>query len=814
MRPPRPILNLAVAMAAVMLAAATARAHAAPQMQPTCKNFGFVTEWKGTLSLVGTGSGTLSDGGTYSINESITASPDLAMGGAPTWTGTFNETIHIDDMESHPDGTFTHITDDETIPQGPISAMAGGFLPGAGLSVNLSACTFQFAWDSSLHETITSNSGTETGTPSQYGFVGLQQSGSVTFSVGSIQSPLPTNGLVLSGNAAVSYFSALLGDPANWTLTWSLNPVLNLDLIITIPQYNTWRPVGGPDEISWGSLAEGVPDLLPITAQLVFKDTQKPTPFAPDNMVFTLAKVSRQPGVSMNWPPKNQLMNPPQPDLSFKDLSGISDFNPNFTYNADGTEGTYTPPSTAMNPPVTATLLPYDWGAFGTLNVTANIAGLPAIQGHFSGDPSNYILLPKRQPGLYTADVWKNAHGIPLSTADTDDSEEAPVSRAGCTGDGLTLYEEYRGFMENGKHIEGDPHNKDFFIENRIGADGEPGIFMFTALTGLAVHKDIQPNEVLIDHPNGSYGSILINFNHLDKDPTHVTDQHGVIIATSIHRPGTSKFLNGGLTILTVAGVHGAPRITDGVAMQVRELETSPPLYLNPQNTHNNSITATNAFLQYDVGVAHELLHSVGVDHHGEGDLEEQLLRFFPPNIPQNPGDQPSFQLNGQNIHLLSESGVDLAAKFWNNIKLSVAACKIVLASPVVWPAFVVENCRQFMLNFAVNSVSGPWVAVQEGQHSGNDQCVMRYWFASLYPSLAGGAVYYDVKSGTENVGTTLCPSRDGTGVNAPSHQPQSRYGPAALESVPNSIGRGSCQFWICVSDAYPLVSNTLSNQQ
>jgi len=116
MRPPRPILNLAVAMAAVMLAAATARAHAAPQMQPTCKNFGFVTEWKGTLSLVGTGSGTLSDGGTYSINESIRASPDLAMGGAPTWTGTFNETIHIDDMESHPDGTFTHITDDETIP--------------------------------------------------------------------------------------------------------------------------------------------------------------------------------------------------------------------------------------------------------------------------------------------------------------------------------------------------------------------------------------------------------------------------------------------------------------------------------------------------------------------------------------------------------------------------------------------------------------------------------------------------------------------------------------------------------------------------
>jgi len=153
MKLPRRISDLAIAVVALVSAGA-ARAHAAPQTPPSCKNFGLVSEWKGTLSLVGTGSGTLSDGGTYNINESITASPDINAQGAGSWTGNFNETIHIDDLESHPDGTFTHFTDDETIPQGPISAVSGGFLPGAGLNANLSACTFEFDWDPSFHATI------------------------------------------------------------------------------------------------------------------------------------------------------------------------------------------------------------------------------------------------------------------------------------------------------------------------------------------------------------------------------------------------------------------------------------------------------------------------------------------------------------------------------------------------------------------------------------------------------------------------------------------------------------------------------------
>jgi hypothetical protein len=801
MKLPRRISDLAIAVVALVSAGA-ARAHAAPQTPPSCKNFGLVSEWKGTLSLVGTGSGTLSDGGTYNINESITASPDINAQGAGSWTGNFNETIHIDDLESHPDGTFTHITDDESIPQGPISATAGGFLPGAGLNANLSACTFEFDWDPSLHVTITSNSGTETGTPSQYGFVGLQQSGSVTFNVGSIQSPLPTSGLVLSGNAAVSYFSALLGDPANWTLTWSLNPVLDLDLIVTIPQYSTWRPTAGLTELDTGVDDSGRPNLLTIQALLVKKSTQQPVDFPPDNVTFLLASPSHQPGVSMNWPPKSQLISPAPSDLSFDKNQAA---NANYQINADGTQAQISPTTPPVVAPVTIVLSPHDWGGWAALNVTATAAG-QTIEGHFAGDPSNYLVLPKRQPGLYTADVWKDAHGIALSTPDTDDSEPNPEGRPDCLGDGLTLYEEYRGFMENGKHIEGDPTKKDFFIQNLIGGDAEDGLDNFVSISNLVVHKDLTKDEMDGIHQSrftlsATLGNRLINFNHLDNDPTHVTDQHGVIIVTCSTGGLSNPFHGGGLTLLTVDGVHGHPGITQYICLE-------DPFrvggQITPDNTHRGIITPAAATLQYRTAMAHELLHSVGVDHHGDTDLRTKRLTFYSPNDPANPTGQPSFLLgdagatSGFFIRLLREKdGQDEGALLWQVLQTKLAVCQTLPLGLV--PEMVVDWCKRVLA--ASHYTIFPYVGEPHGQHSGNDSCVMRYWFSNLYPSEANGSVYYDPTDGTEQVGYTMCTSPAGTGVNDPSHPPQPRY----FEASP---GRGSCKFWVCVSDAYANVSD------
>jgi N-acetylmuramoyl-L-alanine amidase len=169
----------------------------------------------GHFTINGTGSGTFGGRSTYSISESVSAAPQLLR----SWTGNFNETIHVDDLLSDPDGrVIAHYTDDEKLLQGPITGnvkpppgVPG--LPGAGLSVDARACTFQFMFDPSFDSSI--------GT---YGFIGLQPSGSLAISMGTIQGPLPTNGLVIAGSASVSGFSALIGAPGTWTVSWDFEP--------------------------------------------------------------------------------------------------------------------------------------------------------------------------------------------------------------------------------------------------------------------------------------------------------------------------------------------------------------------------------------------------------------------------------------------------------------------------------------------------------------------------------------------------------------------------------------------------------------
>jgi len=58
----------------------------------------------------------------------------------------------------------------------------------------------------------------------------------------------------------------------------------------------------------------------------------------------------------------------------------------------------------------------------------------------------------------------------------------------------LTLFEEYRGFMENAKHIRLDPKTKDLFIVDKLGGRSKDGIALVRNLTGYAVHDELIPN--------------------------------------------------------------------------------------------------------------------------------------------------------------------------------------------------------------------------------------------------------------------------------------------------------------------------------
>lgn len=820
---------------AVIVASAFFSIPAHAQTACNAAPFLAVGSWSGTFTITGTGSGSTTDSNgnvhTYAVNESAQLSPVLTP--SPTspldYVGAENATVTINDQytDTPPGGTT------ETVVYTASGTTATGAM-GLGASLSFQtvplSCGYAFGADESFSPATTTVDGSASASTLSWGTVNipnlLDQPSTATAPQTVV--PFPSGGTTLSGSITFagdppwdlpSFFSPSENVAVTWTVNWSFVPTPRaMDLIVTIPNYATWRPTAGTSETSLALDTNDQPNLLTMSAQLVYKDTQQPTTFGPDKVTFSLNSVSHEPGVSMNWPPASQLITPTPPDLSFKDLSGSFPLNQQFTLNTDGTQASYVPPSGSANTTPTLYLLSWDWGGWATLNVTATV-GEQTLSGHLQGSSNINIPLPESQPGSHVADIWKTQNNLSLSTPDDDDSETDPQGRSDCAGDGFTLYEEYRGFLENGKRIEGDPHSKDFFIVNDIGADAEPGIFLFTELTGLTVHKDMQKNEVEmssrpiavqlgIDPPEGNP---IINFN-VGQGAFEV-QQHGVLLLTC-------DGIDGGQTLWPSAGPtvgnqifaadHAQPGITDMICIQSRDA----PGAINPDNTHGGSITPVDALLQYDVAVSHELLHSIGVLHHGdradEGKYEFTLLF---PGDPRNTTGKPIFQLQGQNVSILDEqTGQDQAASLWSGLLAMSEKCQAVEANPSAFPSSLASACSSFQIA-RTDPLTGQldtfwddslWVGEPEGKSSGNDQCVMRYPFSNAYPSsapLVGIPVFYTVAAGSEPLGFSLCTSPAGTGVNDPDRllpmdHPQPRYFDARA-------GRGACQTWMCVNDAY-----------
>jgi hypothetical protein len=812
--------------------------HALAQTPVGCNTgWGTIPAMTGTFSVSGSGSGSSSDQfgqtQTWSTNQHMTGSIKMAASGLPIgnggtcylgmWNGSVTQSIDVDDVH-----TFTNtngnlektelvVTQGQSIPSGNPPSLVVFPLNG---TFKLDIASFTGADTGLVNATEISTDAGVVSTGQTQILWGPTTSSAVppigTFLTGA----LPTTVGPISGSVtfqAPAADGSTMGNTITWTITWNFVPGgTTFDLIVSIPAYATWRPTAGRTEKDTGTdPSTGQPNTLEIDTQLIDKATGQTA--YPDSLTFSLVEDSTEPGVTLNWPPPTSATS--DPDLTF-------DPTLNFlaTVSPDGKTAVLTTPKQAFLAYTNAILSPHDWGAWATLNVTATING-QTITGHFNdGSNTTDILIPKRQSASqHVADVWKTQHNVALSTPDDDDSEMDPSGYPGCVGDGFTLYEEYRGFMENGKHIEGDPNKKDYFVENLIGADAEPGISFFTELTGLNIHKDILRAETKIDHPNGAFGSILINFNH--SQGAHVTDQHGVTIVTLDLIPGGDPFrplrdrLDGGLTIPVAGsdGFHLKPRMVDGIAMQPRDV---PGSLLNPGNTHGTDITPgvitpTAAFIQYDVGVAHELLHSVGVDHHGDGDaVGPAYFDFLLPDDPRNTTGQASYVIFDPSdrshtpVTLLPEQGgADLATTQWQKYEEDYKLCLAVEAAPGIYPPSWVTICDSFLFNvrFSVGYASSIRLMVghPHREFSGNDQCVMRYFFAQVYPSASASDTYYLVPAGTEPLGSMICDSAAGTGVNDPNRKPQARY----FDAAP---GRGGCQFWICVSDNknYPLVPN------
>jgi hypothetical protein len=780
----------------------------AQQQKPaTCADWFAVQSWTGTLTYSGSGSGSDAHGNSESIAESATINFTTAKGTSP---------CDINGDFSNGQVSWGWSATTTTPPTYRVTvndSLTSQSTDGSG-----KPCTSTITWDAAnatsangmaqIDATFTSaTSGTHTANATQLvdGVTEIIQGcgGSSTQTLVGYQwgpSTYPPNGVALptliGPLSASRSFTAPggLGEPIQWIVTWNLTPNINWDVVLrTSPDYPTWRPQAGKSETD---VSAGV---LGVNVFVVDKDTgQSSALVSVDGWTVELKDVSHEPGVSMNYPPTNKLVMPTPADLDFKNINeGIL---PNTTVSEDGLTLTATP-NPATGNQLVFFMNSRDWGGWGTLNITTTLAG-QTIKAHFEGDETTDILLPKRQVGSFIADDWKTQHNIPLETADSDDSETQPVGMPGCIGDGLTLYEEYRGFMEKGTHIEGDPTKKDFFVLNQIGGDAKPGIRLFQSISGLNVHKDLRNDEINVGSPyaQGPDGPNvrLVNFNH--GQAAHEVDQHGVAIFSCTG-------IKGGLTFLNRTGVRGRPKLTDGICL---ELSGGPGL-LSRTNVHNDfglsvpTISPTQAAHQYDVGVAHELGHSVGADHHGEGDLGARSFELVGPGDPQNTSGKPQFRIVQGNasglVSVLDETtGADRSQAMWDKVSSSMPASCGGVGSQ--YPSLFSKLCQD--VAGALLSDYGQitlYIGVPHGEESGNDQCVMRYFFANTYPSINNPTVYYVIAPASEPIGNSFCTSPTGTGVNAPGRQPQPRY----LDAAPN---QGSCKAWLCVNDKYPPVND------
>lgn len=759
------------------------------QQQPsaTCADWTNVQSWSGTITISGSGHSSDQHGNSSTTSESatITFKTSTTPGGpcdpfvvdtseAFTWleqASQVTDSVTIHDTVTSPcvgsdGGTYTQTTSYD-VDNGTTT------LNNAGLAIIFTSATsggYGLGWSEYVDGLRISYSSTGCGTAPPtisnnvpWGPVGIILN---TKSIDYFPNPVPLPSTISTLNcnsggstAGVSFRGAsyLGASAADWTIGCNIVPAFAYDVLVsTIQDYPKWRPMGGADE-------KAVGNLLDLQARIVYKGTTQ-TAFGvnPDQWMFTLKDYSSEPGVALNWPPQDQLVSPTPPDLDFN-LAVNNVLNPGIVIPPPGTTAQI--PLNATNAGnlafVQLTVESHDWGGWATLNVAATVAGQPPIQGHLTLPGLQNvtdILLPLRIPGSHIANSWKNGK-VPLNTADSDDSEIPQGANNSNRGDGLTLYEEYRGFYVDCApipqssncfgspssvpprafmHVEGDPTKLDLFVVN----DGEPdvleGMKDFAAGTGIKVCC-----PTLRDDQINGQASRVVNFNH--SQGAHEVDQHAIVIVKG----------------------KGAGPCTEHGPDQPKNITKIyyPPIanILDMAQREGGSARVAWATDKYPYSVAHELGHSVNVSHHGVTDSREPRYWTTP---------------DGTSLIEINPDGT---------------------STPI--QAFLEDNSTTVTPSDLSISAGGKFKIYRGengGKHSGDVFCFMRYNISQSYLPLAdpNGNKRFFVPE-RERAGRRMTNMSVGTDTNDPNRTtPQPRYG--------NSDGVnhfGMCLSQICVND-------------
>jgi archaellin len=337
----------------------------------------------------------------------------------------------------------------------------------------------------------------------------------------------------------------------------------------------------------------------------VLKDGLWVYPGEPRRITFTLYDVSKEKGVCMNYPMDANT----NPDIFFADDDErMRDFN----FSEDDTSGSPCPTqildaednpehahhylkATTQQAVTEATVIVRceDYGAFGWLKAEASGSEpIPPREKNSDvgeGIGPNDIRIPLDEDGNNIADCTpQDGWG-----ASPDSDDDSIPNGDGASGDGLTNYEEYRGFIVADSltptHIRTDIDKKDLFILDKAGY----GLGMIDA-SELTTHLIASPEyyngdstDKMNDLPDS--GTQVINYN---RGNATGGEQHALRLVDEVI-PGYGGYCCG--------KGPGTPGTCNRVTVNVADA-TSP--YADP-----------NAL---DCCIAHEIGHAINLWHHGQ----------------------------------------------------------------------------------------------------------------------------------------------------------------------------------------------------
>jgi hypothetical protein len=407
---------------------------------------------------------------------------------------------------------------------------------------------------------------------------------------------------IATGSDAGSYsYTVALGpqgDSMQVTVHWNLWK--KQEVSCTLEQIDpTWLPQG-----DWQA------NTVNVTARL-----DEAQDLSEGKFRFTLFEVTQEPGYALNAGDGDEL------DLEFE--AGQPGWD-EATSTGDG----WQIETTESLAEAAALVRAHDYGAWGKLRAEVNANGLAWLPCQTT-DGDDYITIPLDKDGDRVADYWEEQHGVSGQNQNADKDAQPADQRS--NGDGFSLYEEYRGFVdENRQHQRLDPTHKELFVRDE---DGLAASSPFAEVSGLRL---IYIGDDGWTGPCGWSDSVdpakrVVNFN--TSGFGHIVDQHALHVVLEAYNllwpqadesADRSTFYLGSNYGSGLASPGTASRVAvfaDEIMMSTWQTVQDEMDYSDELHWSRDEIEAL-VNQEIKVTTVHEMGHGVGLHHHVPSEYE------------------------------------------------------------------------------------------------------------------------------------------------------------------------------------------------